>query len=302
MRIAIVFCFLFLISCKGNKANKIEEPNEISTSTDEEYELTKSSSDKALLILFPAFGHTLERTKQEFDIISKATDKGISVLYINYYRKFWIDESDSEYLDKLITSIIAKDEIQTKEIFIGGMSIGGNISLSLSNYLVKSNSSITPKGIFVVDSPIDLYALYESMTKDVQNKELSEERLNEPKYIINYFDEVLGHKASMLSAIEEVSPVTSKTNKYRNIKFLKDKQIRFYTEPDTLWLKKNRQIDFENSNSYVLQKSFEKLKNNNWKNITLIQTKNKGYRSNGERHPHSWSIVDQDQLLDWILN
>lgn len=35
------------------------------------------------------------------------------------------------------------------------------------------------------------------------------------------------------------------------------------------------------------------LNNSNWNKIQLIKTKNKGYRSNDERNPHSWLIVDE---------
>jgi hypothetical protein len=38
------------------------------------------------------------------------------------------------------------------------------------------------------------------------------------------------------------------------------------------------------------------------KNIELIQTKNRSYRSKGQRHPHSWSIVDEEELIRWILS
>ena len=50
-----------------------------------------------------------------------------------------------------------------------------------------------------------------------------------------------------------------------------------------------------------LQNANGVLENENWKNVTLIQTKNKGYQANGERNPHSWSIVDVDDLINWIL-
>jgi hypothetical protein len=42
----------------------------------------------------------------------------------------------------------------------------------------------------------------------------------------------------------------------------------------------------------------DKTKN---KKIELIKTENKGYRNDGNRHPHSWSIVEVDDLLRWIL-
>ena len=126
--------------------------------------------------------------------------------------------------------------------------------------------------------------------KDITRKDFTEERLSEPKWIINYFEEQFGGKDSLLTNVQKVSPLTLATKNIDNIKNLKNKKLRFYTEPDTLWLKENRQTDFENSNAYTLQKTKELLSNYNWKNIELIQTKNKGFRINGERNPHSWSF------------
>ena len=35
----------------------------------------------------------------------------------------------------------------------------------------------------------------------------------------------------------------------------------------------------------------------------LILTQNKGFRKpDNNRHPHSWSIVDNDELIVWLLN
>ncbi|WP_301338810.1 hypothetical protein [Tenacibaculum mesophilum] len=35
--------------------------------------------------------------------------------------------------------------------------------------------------------------------------------------------------------------------------------------------------------------------------LSILPTTNKGYRANGERHPHSWAIVDKNDLINWIL-
>ena len=37
------------------------------------------------------------------------------------------------------------------------------------------------------------------------------------------------------------------------------------------------------------------------KNAQLVVTNNKGKRLNGMKHPHSWSIMDSQQCLDWIV-
>jgi hypothetical protein len=43
------------------------------------------------------------------------------------------------------------------------------------------------------------------------------------------------------------------------------------------------------------------LKKDGFKHVELITTENKGYRANGQRHPHSWSIVDGKDLIKWML-
>ncbi len=37
------------------------------------------------------------------------------------------------------------------------------------------------------------------------------------------------------------------------------------------------------------------------KQAELILTNNKGFWPDGSRHPHSWSIVDNGELVEWLL-
>lgn len=275
--------------------------DQTTTVTTETYELIKTVNSKALLIVFPGGGTTSKETRENFKIVEDATNNNISVLLMNFNRHLWVDSEERKDLSTEILKIIEKNDLKTNKIFIGGMSIGGTVAITLSKHLTQINSQIKPKGVFVIDSPIDLYALYESSQKDVERKDFPAERLEEPKFIIDYFEDEFGDGDSLLTNIQKVSPITLKTENIYNIKDLKNTKLRFYTEPDTLWWKENRQTDFESTNAYTLQKTSEILKNNNWNNFQLIQTDNKGYRLDGERHPHSWSIVDTDELIGWIL-
>jgi hypothetical protein len=58
---------------------------------------------------------------------------------------------------------------------------------------------------------------------------------------------------------------------------------------------------YDEMNAYSIKKLSESLKNYEFENVEYIPTENKGYRSNGERHPHSWSIIDTDDLINWML-
>ncbi len=35
-------------------------------------------------------------------------------------------------------------------------------------------------------------------------------------------------------------------------------------------------------------------------NAKLVVTNDQGYLSEGEKHPHSWSIIDENELIKWF--
>ena len=290
---------LLIFSCKNEEKNSISSDG--LTLITKDYELIKAKDSKALLIVFPGGGSTAKETKRDFKVLSAASKNSVSVLLMNYRGKLWMEKEDKVKLSEKIDQIAKKHNLNTTNVFIGGMSIGGTVAISFSDYLLQNSQTIKTKGVFVVDSPIDLFALYKSSKKDLKRTDFSEERLGEPKWIVSYFEEKFGKNDALLNNIQEVSPFTFKTQNITNIEHLKSTKLRFYTEPDTLWLIKTRQTDFESSNAFTLQKIHAVLQSKNWKKAELIQTKNKGYRFNGERNPHSWSIVNVDDLITWIL-
>ena len=299
-RLLTLSLLVFSLAC--NNQPKTTTSNGTSTIAHKHYELTYSPSDKALLILFPGGGTNAAYTKKEFNILQKAQAADISVLMMNFNRHLWIEQEQMEYLKGMLTSVVEEYQLNTDKVYIGGMSIGGTVSFSLSDYLVRTNSSFAPKGAFVVDSPIALFSLYESSLKDTKRTDFSEQRRAEPEWIVNYIEEELGgNEGGVLAGVEKVAPITLKTQNIDNIQHLKNIKIRIYTEPDSLWWQQERQTDFKSTNAYALQQTTDLLKSKNWQNISLIQTTGKGFRSNGDRHPHSWSIVDIDDLIEWIL-
>lgn len=299
MKLVLVIALFFFISCKQQHHSKAITANEITSFETDEYELIKSNQNKGLLIVFPGGGSNAAETKQEFEIVERATKEGISVILMNFTGKLWLENEDSKKLASIITSVIELNDINTEKLFLGGMSIGGTHAVTLSDYLIKSHATFQIDGVFIVDSPLDLYALYESSQKDLLRTDFTEERLAEPKFIITFFENEFGTGDSLLSNIQKVSPMTHKGWDTGKFKSLKQQKIRLYTEPDTLWLKETRGTDFESSNAFTIQQTYKLLRKQKY-DVELIQTKDKGYRSDGTRNPHSWSIVDVDDLILWM--
>ena len=219
---------------------------------------------------------------------------------MNFNQRLYLNKHEKDSLTHLITDLILKNNLTKSNVFIGGFSSGGNVSLLLSDYLLRNNSSVNLKGVFVVDSPVDLIALYKYEEKSIKQN-VSQIAVNEAKWILNKFDNELGALDSSLSNYIDATPYYSENNSISNISAILDLKVRLYTEPDSTWWKENRGLDYVDMNAFYIHKLANDLKINNSKNVEYISTQNRGYRKNGERHPHSWALIDNTDLIKWIL-
>jgi len=301
IEISLIITLFLFSACNGNKSVQQNKTAEQTIITDH-FELhTPANQAIALLVLFGGFPETPARIKKEFDIIELARKNGIAVMLMNFNRKLWLEESEKATLAQTLATATAAHKVKTTKIFIGGFSSGGNISLLLANYLVRTKSSVQPTGVFVVDSPIDLLELYKCSKRNVERNFMAGS-VRESQATIERHDNFFGKPESGIEKYELYSPYISKTNNITNLSALKDVSIRLYTEPDIKWWKENRQNDYEDMNACYIKMLTTQLKSQLGNpNIQLIETENKGYRANGMRHPHSWSIVNKEDLIGWIL-
>ena len=289
----VLIVVTILFSCKSS----ISEVNHI---IDKEFEIYKVANSKATLVLFPCFPCDIENTKNEFPIIEEANKKGVSVILMNYNFKLYLKDSELQNLSKHFNSIFENNKLSTDNVYIGGFSGGGNVTLLLSNSLIKEENSIQPKGVFIVDSPIDLLGLYKVAEKNIISN-FSSESVEEANWIIDTFNAEFGNPKDSISLYKKLSPYTLETNTISNVENLKNLKIRLYTEPDFDWWLKNRKNQKDEINSYFIEQLYNDLKIKGFQKIELINTKNKGYRADGTRHPHSWAIVDKENFLNWVL-
>lgn len=297
----IVFLIFGVISCRQEKY-KDQIKSEFSEIIKEGYELYKPAQKaKAVLILFGGFPEVAKDIKREFKILQLAKENNIAVVFSNYNQKLWLTEIDKRQLAESLQKIIINNQLPTNNIYIGGFSSGGVVSLLISNYITeKEEFDMNPKGVFCVDSPIDLTALYASAEKNIARK-FSAVSVNESKWIIETLGKAFGNPKQQLKNYENHAVFTYQSNHTANLQHLKNTKIRLYTEPDTLWWKTNRKADFDQMNAFYLEKLATRLQEEKFKNVAYIPTKNKGYRANGERHPHSWAIVNTKEFIHWIL-
>jgi hypothetical protein len=305
--VSILFLiFIVVISCNQNlqkKETTNSQPLEFTEIIREDYEIyIPKNGVKAVLILFGGYPEVAEDIKREFKILDIARKNNICIIFSNFNQKLWLEEGDKHKLAKSLQNVIVDNQLPTDNIFIGGFSSGGVVSLLISDFILGMKQFyIDPKGVFIVDSPIDLVALYKSSEKNIE-RNFSEPSIQESTWLLETLGNNFGNPKDNIGNYEENSVFTYSTNNTSNLKKLKWTKIRLYTEPDTLWWKENRMADYEQMNAFYIKKLAESLSEKGYENVEYIPTTDKGYRANGERHPHSWAIVDKNNLVNWMLN
>ena len=111
-----------------------------------------------------------------------------------------------------------------------------------------------------------------------------------------------GNPSTHLAEYYKLSPYSFSDSTQTAIRKLSNMPLRIYTEPDINWWLKERGADFTNMNATECSAMINELNRLGNESAELITTQNKGYRKpQNKRHPHSWSIVDNDELIKWLL-
>ena len=304
MRYLLIIISILLFSCTGNSDNTKSVNTENTKTTPiitEDYQLYPAQDQKAVLVVFPCFPCDAQNTFDEFNIVDISIKNDISVLLMNYNMHLYMSTQEKTDVANLISEALNVNNISAENLYVGGFSGGGNVALLVSNYLVESQNPMQPKGVFIVDAPIDLVQLYEVAQSNI-SENFSAVSIQEASWIIDQFDSEFGSPDSFMNNYILNSPYITSIHSLHNISAIKDLKLRFYTEPDTTWWWENRHVKPNQMNAYAIENLASDLKQNEAKNVEYIPTQNKGYRTNGDRHPHSWSIVDKENLMKWILD
>jgi hypothetical protein len=155
--------------------------------------------------------------------------------------------------------------------------------------------------VFAVDSPLDYERWFLAAELYLGRLALAGRDLPEDRSVTNELRRAFGGSpAEALDAYRRQSPVSTSVVDGGNARLLRNTPIRLYIEPDIKWRLENWNRDaygFNLVDATVLINILRLLGN---ENAELITTTGAGRRPDGSHNPHSWSIVDEHGLADWL--
>ncbi|WP_306642893.1 hypothetical protein [Sanyastnella coralliicola] len=296
MVFSLVMSMAFAALAFNNEQPAVHPSNEKVHDTNFQISLPEGPVE-SILILFGGYGQKPSDVLLAFPIESKLRDQNIAVIYVKQLNRIWLNEDELNSIQESIAQTRASHKLSTKKLFLGGFSSGGNHALQFANQL-SSQGDDQVLGVFTVDNPIDLEQLYLNAEENIE-RNFHPWAIGESLMITQTINDSIGN-GNRDEFFNDFSLYRRSSNAHL-LEDLKSTSLRFYTEPDTAWHRENRGTNYEDINAYQLEGLTSLLRSEGF-DVQMITTTGKGYRPDGMRHPHSWSIVDQEELVKWFLS
>jgi len=252
------------------------------------------------------FTHPRRDTVNSDSLIEYALDRQLAVLYATTDNRleFLFEKDKLLELEGYIHEAASNHRIPNDNLLFCGMSLEGTRALKLAVFSQTPDSQyqMKPKAIVICDSPLDMIRFHKEMVK-AKELNFNPTTANEGAWVSGYLEKNLGGTpAKQTDAYVDYSPYTYFDRRgTEKLPYLKDIAIRAYTESDVHWWMETRRKDYYSMNAVDLAALVNELNILGNDKAELILTENKGYHPDGTRHPHSWSIVDEHEMVDWFV-
>lgn len=258
---------------------------------------------KGVLVLLPGFGQAATDVFWDTRLPEFAAQNGLLTIAFAGRTRLTADSLLQEKITATLAHVVRQNRVDPRQFFLGGFSAGGVIALRYAElcHQFPEQFPIRPRGVFMADAPVDLFHSW-SLMEEIKKNNYSEISVNEAEWIAKFYRSYYGATPSEDPKLfSKLSPFSIDPTLGKNEIHLKEVAVRAYHDIDVTWRLVNRNQTARFDNYIATSELINRLMLLGNTEAEFIQTFQTGYRRNGNRHPHSWSIIDAKECIQWIL-
>ncbi len=263
----------------------------------------KSNGIKGALVLLPGFGQKAEDVFRDSELHRFAHANNILTVAFSTGKRMMADTLMQDKINRMVTHIKAEYKVSRDKFVFGGFSAGGRIVLRYVQLCEQYPDlyPVNPIAVFMADSPIDVFHSWKMMQelKEAANSKVAVDEANWVERIYKeQYNTTPGETPEMFIPF---NPFSLDSKYSGNEDYLIRVAVRAYHDVDIPWRLYRRNQSVRQSNYLVTSELINRLILLGNTRAEFIQSYQTGYRTNGSRHPHSWSIIEERECIDWIL-
>lgn len=302
----LILCFMSSSGCSSAQSAQPKIEHIVIDSKDAEYGYYFSVKPRgevhSVLVLFPGFSQNSESVFLDTEFHTLAYEQNIWVVGFAGRMKMTADSALISKINPMLAHVLDQTGVAKDQVVLGGFSAGGVIALRYTElcHQYPDQYPIAPKAVFVADAPVDLYHSWKLQEYNRKHRH-SEISANEADWIAQYYRASYGATPSEdPKRFMDLSPFSIDPKYGTHERHLKDVAVRAYHDIDVAWRLVHRNQTATFDNYIATAELINRLMLMGNERAEFVQTFQTGYCRNGQRHPHSWSIVDVEECLEWI--
>jgi hypothetical protein len=235
----------------------------------------------------------------------EAFERNLAVLHISTGDPldFFFDDTTMIWTANHIQEVLEKHGLKEKPVFSAGLSLGGTRTLKFAQYLLTHPDEYWLRftAVAVVDAPLDMERMWYAMQR-ASSDNFHEAAADEGRWV-SYLLEINlgGTPKEKYGNYVAYSPYTYTALNGGRAAMLKNMPVRAYHEPDIDWWIDNRRKSYYSMNSLDMAAMINDLKLLGNNDADLITTHNKRAGLKETSSPHTWSFVDNKDLISWFM-
>ena len=255
---------------------------------------------KGVLVLFPTRGYSPESIFIGTKLQNLAWANGLLTIAVSAGESFYADSKSVNNLNRTLNDVLERYEVDPDRFVIGGFGGGGMIGLRYTEYINEKPSDfpIRPQAVFAIDPAVDLINLWKYFEREIHNG-ISDVGIREAKFVLSELRQNIGELEDNIEVYAELTPFYTKNADLGNEQFLKDIPVRLYYDVDLEWYLENKLRSAYDLNFLDGSELIKRLRLLGNDKAEFIQATGKGFLFNGQRHPHSWSVLDEVEFIKW---
>ncbi len=260
---------------------------------------------RGLVVFFDARPPAVDGPADSGSFGYEAAVRGVAELHITTGNPldFFFNDSTMADVARRIQEVLATNGLRDTPVYFAGLSLGGTRALKLAIFLEQHGQEywLEPAAAAVVDAPLDMIRLWYAEQRAAQDA-FHQAAADEGRWVTYLLEANLGgsphHRYWRYVAY---APFTYSAPHGGNAAHLRDLPLRAYHEPDIDWWIEQRRKSYYSMNSVDLAGLVTDLRLLGNTRTELITTHNEREGYADGTSPHSWSIVDNGELIDWFL-
>ena len=255
----------------------------------------------SVLVLWPGFAEGAETVFPETKLDNVAYTNNILVVAVCAGAKLYVDAELRPKLNRVFDDIVSRYRVRPNQFVLGGFSAGGTVALRYTELCKESPADypIQPKGVFTIDSPVDLFDLWRYCDREIA-KNFAQAGASEAQFVQQLMTQEHGTPTDNRDEYKGLTPFCRDLTEPGNERHLTNTAVRVYHDVDINWYLRERRRSAFDENFAASSELINRLLLLGNQKAEFVQSNRKGVRSNGTRHPHSWSIVNEVACIQWI--